>query len=253
LKEIELKNKAGTYQSSLEAGPTGIGMAADEAIAAGVMPMSPLSDFSKVSLHNQAGKGTWPIVAISYVYVRQDLSKLGEKACLLKAFLEYIISSEGQGLLPTYGAVGIPAKVKGIAQSAIDLLTMPACKAWTFETETLKGSGQADYIISAKRRSFYEYNDGTMASDVAALTGGTGQISAGSASTEIAALKTEIAALKAQVSKNDDDTDVMGIVSLIVACVAIAISLCVSCLTLKPGNSAAYAKEKEGTTIGNVM
>merc|ERR1740130_1605884 len=80
LKEIELKNKAGTYQSSLEAGPAGIGAAAGAAIAGGVMPSSPLADFSAVSLHNQDGTTTWPIVAISYVYVRKDLTSLGDKA-----------------------------------------------------------------------------------------------------------------------------------------------------------------------------
>eukprot|EP00929_Paragymnodinium_shiwhaense_P060671 TRINITY_DN302_c0_g1_i3.p1 TRINITY_DN302_c0_g1~~TRINITY_DN302_c0_g1_i3.p1 ORF type:complete len:519 (+),score=86.78 TRINITY_DN302_c0_g1_i3:230-1558(+) len=93
LKEIELENKDGTYQSSLEAGPAGIGAAASAAIDAGIMPTSPLGDFSAVSLHNQAGSTTWPIVAISYIYARRDLTTLGDKACLLKAFMEYIISS----------------------------------------------------------------------------------------------------------------------------------------------------------------
>jgi len=247
LKEIELKNKDGTYQSSLEAGPAGIGAAADAAITAGVMPMSPLSDFSAVSLHNQGGSTTWPIVAISYVYVRRDLTSLGEKACLLKAFLEYIISAEGQALLPTYNAVGIPDKVKTISQNAIDLLILPGCKTWTFESATMKGGGQADYIISGKRRSFYEYNDGVVTSDVAALKGMDLQ------SAEIAVLKAEIAALKGQYGKNSDseDTDLMGIVALIVACVAIAVSLCASFLSLKAGKSGNFANQGPGTTIGN--
>merc|ERR1719329_1706731 len=74
LKEIELKNKAGTFLNSVTAGAAGIGDAAKEAIAAKVMPGTPVQDFSAVSLHNMAGTNTWPIVAISYAYVRKDLT-----------------------------------------------------------------------------------------------------------------------------------------------------------------------------------
>ena len=81
-----------------------------------MLPSDPTADFSQVSLHNMAGEDVWPIVAVSYVYVRADLSKMGEKACLLKAFLQFIISDEGQSLLPRYGFVAIPDKVKAVAQ-----------------------------------------------------------------------------------------------------------------------------------------
>jgi len=170
LAEISLENKGGTSQTSLEAGSAGIGAAASEAITAGVMPSSPSADFSQVSLHNQNGVTTWPIVAISYVYLRKDLTPLGDRACLLKAFLEFIISDEGQALLPAYGAAGIPAAVKTLAQSAIDGLTMPVCKAWSFETSTtLKGIGQADNVISAKRRSYGEYDRGELENSLSTL------------------------------------------------------------------------------------
>merc|ERR1719218_544552 len=117
------------------------------------MPAKPTDDFSAVSLHNQKGKTTWPIVAISYIYVRKDLSGMGSKACLMKAFLEYIISNEAQkDLLPKYGAVGVPQAVINIAQTAINELIMPACKKWTHEgSSTMKGTGQADHVVSAKR------------------------------------------------------------------------------------------------------
>merc|ERR1719410_901608 len=97
------------------------------------------------------GATTWPIVAISYVYLRKDQTSNGERACLLKAFLEYIISDEGQALLPAYGAVAVPASVKSIAETAISNLAMPVCTAWKTETDTEAGLGQADYVISAKR------------------------------------------------------------------------------------------------------
>jgi phosphate ABC transporter phosphate-binding protein len=246
LKEIELKNAAGTYQSSLEAGPAGIGAAADAAIADGVMPMSPLSDFSAVSLHNQGGSTTWPIVAISYVYVRRDLTGHGEKACLLKAFLEYIISEEGQALLPSYGAVGIPTKVKTIAQSAINLLTMPACKAWTFEGSTMKGTGQTDYVISKKRRSYYEYADDVTNGDVTALKSS----STSASSSDFAALQAEVAALKAQLNSTDEKDDVIGIIALVVACIAVALGAILCILVMRTRKSTTPLKS-DGQAIGN--
>eukprot|EP00931_Biecheleriopsis_adriatica_P061517 TRINITY_DN3698_c0_g1_i5.p1 TRINITY_DN3698_c0_g1~~TRINITY_DN3698_c0_g1_i5.p1 ORF type:complete len:412 (+),score=87.28 TRINITY_DN3698_c0_g1_i5:401-1636(+) len=139
LKEISLENKAGTYQTSLEAGAAGIGAAAEAAIAANIMPAQPDGDFSAVSLHNQGGATTWPIVAISYVYLRKDLSTYGDRACLLKAFLEFIISDEGQAMLPAYGAVGVPSKVKDIANAAIASFKLPACKQWSFRPSCGKG------------------------------------------------------------------------------------------------------------------
>eukprot|EP00927_Polykrikos_kofoidii_P007277 TRINITY_DN1297_c0_g1_i1.p1 TRINITY_DN1297_c0_g1~~TRINITY_DN1297_c0_g1_i1.p1 ORF type:complete len:604 (-),score=90.80 TRINITY_DN1297_c0_g1_i1:407-2011(-) len=223
LKEIELRNKDGTYLSSLEAGPAGIGAAASAAIAAGVMPTSPLNDFSGVSLHNQAGKTTWPIVAISYIYARRDLTSLGEKACLLKAFMEYIISPEGQSLLPAYGAVGIPSEVKTISQSALVLLTMPPCKEWSFEeASTIKGVGQADYIISQKRRSFSEYDDSTKDTLIAALKEKQQQLSS-----EIATLKPTLA--KTPSGDKDDDDDGPDVIGIIALCVA-AVSLLMNCV-----------------------
>eukprot|EP00928_Gymnodinium_smaydae_P099736 TRINITY_DN959_c0_g1_i1.p1 TRINITY_DN959_c0_g1~~TRINITY_DN959_c0_g1_i1.p1 ORF type:complete len:473 (+),score=113.69 TRINITY_DN959_c0_g1_i1:43-1461(+) len=217
LKEIELKNKDGTYQSSLEAGPAGIGSAATAAINAGVMPMSPLNDFSAVSLHNQGGAKTWPIVAISYLYVRRDLTHLGEKACLLKAFIEYIISEEGQAMLPAYGAVGIPAEVKTIAQTAIGLLTMPPCKQWTFEgSSTMKGSGQADFVISQKRRAFYEYDADGKSALLATLK------------KEIATLKEQTTAL-AEKPEEEGGTSTLSVVAVILSVVAV-LTHCVTLL-----------------------
>eukprot|EP00929_Paragymnodinium_shiwhaense_P060674 TRINITY_DN302_c0_g1_i6.p1 TRINITY_DN302_c0_g1~~TRINITY_DN302_c0_g1_i6.p1 ORF type:complete len:891 (+),score=136.06 TRINITY_DN302_c0_g1_i6:95-2767(+) len=214
LKEIELENKDGTYQSSLEAGPAGIGAAASAAIDAGIMPTSPLGDFSAVSLHNQAGSTTWPIVAISYIYARRDLTTLGDKACLLKAFMEYIISPEGQGLLPAYGAVGIPDSVKTVAQAAIDSLKMPACKEWSFEgSSTMKGSGQADHMISAKRRSFDEYADSTKDATISSLL------------EEVASLKRATPATPPA----DDDKESMNVVA-VVALVVAAVGIVSNCV-----------------------
>jgi len=233
LKEIALQNKAGTYQTSLEAGSSGIGDAATQAINQGVMPNSPTGDFSSVSLHNMDGSGTWPIVAISYVYIRKDLTQLGDRACLLKAFLEYIISDEGQALLPNFGAVGVPAAVKQISQAAIDTLAMPVCQEWAFEgSSTQAGSGQSDHVISLKRRDYGEYERGNLAdASPVALADKLAALEAQVAG--IPAMLGKIATLEAQVknrpqpkpepSAGGDDNSLV-IVGVIISILAILVS-----------------------------
>jgi len=224
LKEIAVKNQAGTYQTSLEAGAAGIGAAAAAAIAAGVMPSSPLGDFSKVSLHNMGGATTWPIVAVSYVYLRKDLTSLGDSACLLKAFLEFVISDDGQRLLPAYGAVGVPAEVKAIANKALDAMLLPACTAWTFEgSSTIKGGGMSDHVISLKRRDFAEYDRANI--EAAAMGSQDGA--------KVIALEATVAQLIKQLEdvkggsldvKTEEKTDVLSIVAVVIAIAAIVVS-----------------------------
>jgi hypothetical protein len=164
------------YRNSKEAGTAavnGIANAASAGLAMGVLPADASADFSAVSLHNMDGADVWPIVAMSYAYVRKDLSNMGPKACLLKAFLQTILSPESQSMLSRYNSVGIPAPVKAVADSAIDSLIMPSgadkCVEWSFETATLPGAGQQDYVMSTKRRSFGEYDRTDLRADVMGL------------------------------------------------------------------------------------
>lgn len=263
LKEIELKNKDGTYQSSLEAGSAGIGAAASEAIKAKIMPLTATGDFGKVSLHNQAGTTTWPIVAISYIYLRKDLTAMGEKACLLKAFIEFILSAEGQKLLPAFGAVGVPQSVKDLGTNGLALLKMPTCKAWNMETSTMKGGGQADHIISAKRRSFYEYDDDTSGKAVEKLNsavGISGNTFTESIAAQVAAMKQEIATLKTQVKssgsggggdKDDDDSDVLGLVGVIIGAVALLCAVGALGKAFTAGKGGAGGGGPAATQFGN--
>jgi hypothetical protein len=60
--EIELQNKQGRFLSSLESASNGgIGGAAENAL----IPASADADFGNVTLLNQLGDYTWPIVALS--------------------------------------------------------------------------------------------------------------------------------------------------------------------------------------------
>ena len=170
LSEIELKNLHGTFQSSTQAkANNGVQEAAAQAISTGVMPSDPLADFSTVSLHNMPGEFTWPIVAISYLYVRVDQTGTAEKGPLLKAFVRYVLSEEGQALLADYNFEGVPASVLALSNEAIAAMQLDATPLpeWTFETDTDKGNGQKDFVISAKRRSHYEYAIGEIMDEMA--------------------------------------------------------------------------------------
>lgn len=53
-------------------------------MAQGIIPESSMRDFSGVSLLDQPGDKTFPIVLFSYIYVRQDIRYIGasgELAC----------------------------------------------------------------------------------------------------------------------------------------------------------------------------
>jgi len=159
LKEIELTNDFGTVQSSLEAGAAGVAAAAAAALADGVMPADPKADFSVVSLMNMEGETTWPIVAISYMYVRVDQSTTEpEKAELLVALMKYLVSDEVVSDIGEFGFYALPGALIDANLAAIDLITMPTDSTpFTFELSTDAGDGQGDFVISAKRRSYVDY------------------------------------------------------------------------------------------------
>jgi hypothetical protein len=49
-----------------------------------------------VSLLNAPGPNTWPITLITYIWAAVDMTGAGYKGPLLKAFLSYLLSAEGQ-------------------------------------------------------------------------------------------------------------------------------------------------------------
>lgn len=167
LHEISLENADGRFQTSSEAiSAGGVQSAAEEALDLGVLPSDPAADFSEVSLFNMRGDYTWPIVAVSYLYVRADQKGAGAKGPLLRAFVEYVLSPEGQGRLGEYNFQGAPEKVLAVSREALDLMELDGdMSTWTFEdssTGTITGAGQNDYVISSKRRSHYEYAIGEL-------------------------------------------------------------------------------------------
>jgi hypothetical protein len=157
LQEIELLNAAQKYISSKEAAEAGGIMAAAENAA---LPATLGGSFADVNLLNQGGPDTWPITAMTYIYVKKDLTYIQDPASqsLLKAFLlavysdEYIEQCEEQ-----FGFVRVGGSLRDQALASINALVMdPTAPTWTFETDTQKRIGQGDYVISQKRQSYSE-------------------------------------------------------------------------------------------------
>eukprot|EP00545_Synedropsis_sp_CCMP1620_P002970 CAMPEP_0119003742 /NCGR_PEP_ID=MMETSP1176-20130426/739_1 /TAXON_ID=265551 /ORGANISM="Synedropsis recta cf, Strain CCMP1620" /LENGTH=507 /DNA_ID=CAMNT_0006955367 /DNA_START=80 /DNA_END=1603 /DNA_ORIENTATION=+ len=197
LVEIELKNKNGKFLSSKEAGRDGIGAAAANAD----LPSSADMDFSNVELLNQPGDKTWPIVAMSYIYVRKDLSHIPDEAdrALLLAFLEALY--EPNFINPCqdlFGFTPVPQAVVDLAQEGIAMLGQASGPTFTFEYATNKVGGQLDYVISTKRRSYGEVERSNAVNDVADLT------------LQNFFLKSEMTDLKAKIAKLDGQVATMS-------------------------------------------
>jgi ABC-type phosphate transport system substrate-binding protein len=202
LQEIELLNAANKYLNSKEAIELGgIISAANNAD----FPLSLDADFSDFNLLNQVsinrhtivvlydiyhhcvpshsgrsfllslqgGSNTWPIVAMTYVYVKKDLTFIQDPAAqtLVKAFLralytdEYITQCEGE-----FDFVRVGGEVRGTALAEIDALVVSSgAPEWTFEFNTEERVGQGDYVISSKRESYSEVEQDNMVDTIAEL------------------------------------------------------------------------------------
>lgn len=171
LVEIELKNFDGNFISSKEAGPAGIGAAAANAN----LPTAADQDFGAVELLNQPGPNTWPIVAMSYIYVRKDLSHIPDMQdrALLLAFLNALYEEEFiSPCAELFGFTPVPEAVRTLAYAGIAELGTPeefGASSFTFEYNTDKVAGQNDYVISGKRRSYGEIQRSDATGDIASL------------------------------------------------------------------------------------
>eukprot|EP00968_Pinguiococcus_pyrenoidosus_P015102 scaffold1390_cov249-Pinguiococcus_pyrenoidosus.AAC.6 len=212
LAEIELENIAGLFQSSLEAlGNGGVQAAASTAIERGLVPTSASSSFADVSFHNQPGETSWPIVAVSYIYVDANQTADGDRGALLVAFLELLLTDDGRDLTERYGFVPIPAELTAIAENAIDSIMLPdGQQMWTFEDPgtTLPITGMGDFVVSGKRRDFYEVATSAQGDSIAELEAQVVTMD-GSFQTQLDTLQSTIDALNARIRslEADDDAD----------------------------------------------
>jgi hypothetical protein len=135
-----------------------IGAAAAVALENNELPANAELSWQAVNLYNKAGAATWPITMVTYMYVRKDLTSLGESGTLLKAFVEYVLSTEGQKLLLDFQFVKLPQTVLDMNRIAQDsLITAASASEWTFESATMKFTGMGDHVISSKRSTYADY------------------------------------------------------------------------------------------------
>lgn len=161
LTEIELKNKDGTTLSSKEAAAKG-GIAS--AATNTDLPASYKDDFSAINYLNKAGTYTWPITAMSYVYVRGNLDHIDspEEQGLLIAFLKSLYDETTFSQCLQFGFTAAPPSVAAQALASIEtIITSNATQEWIFEGDNVLkvpvGIGQGPFVLSRKRRSRSEY------------------------------------------------------------------------------------------------
>jgi hypothetical protein len=155
LTEVELQNESKTVQSSQEASRKG----GIEAAEGDVLPADPTDDFSDVSLLDQPGQFTWPIVQMTFIYVKKDITSLHEpnEQSLLVAFLKSLYDNDySSDCYDQFGFTKVSEKTKQYALDAIDSMILnETATEWIFEgDETLKITGAADFVISKKRNNF---------------------------------------------------------------------------------------------------
>lgn len=187
LVEIELKNKDGNFLSSRQAMSKG-----GIADAAKDVPTDLSSNFDGVNYLNKPGPNTWPIVAMSYIYVRKDISSIVENKdsqALLKAFLLSLYDDEYISECSEYGFSPAPTNVAETAKAAINSLEVnDDAPTFIFEGDsTQRFFGQGPYVISNKIRRYSDVNRGSQGADIKELKEKTNK-----AETDIKALDSAI-------------------------------------------------------------
>jgi hypothetical protein len=152
LAEIELKNRDGTLLTSKVAAERGGIIAAET----GAFPDSPDQDFGGVSLVNRPGTNTWPIVQMSFIYVRKDISYIDDvvERALLIAFLRALEMEDYIGVCrDEYGFTLPSPEIQAYAQTGIDMLeaSLENATEWVFEESTMSMRGAANLVFSSKR------------------------------------------------------------------------------------------------------
>lgn len=221
LPEIELENADGTVQTSAKAAERdGIASALDA--AQDILPQRADDDWSKVSLINLPGQYTWPIVLLTYVYVREDLTYFDdpEEQTLLKAFLQALYLPEYiQQCVEDHGFTLPTDSMKNFALAAIEgLRTVEGAEKWEFEFDTTPILAQGDFYISTKRRTHNEVERDVIFSAVEELQTRTA---------ELELLLTESQTTLARVEEDTFDKDAMLTTAMVLSVLSFVMSLAI--------------------------
>jgi ABC-type phosphate transport system substrate-binding protein len=204
LAEVALQNKDGNYLTAADAD---IGSAVTQ-IMSSIPNADGDWDNDNLSLLDLPGEKTWPITAFSYMFIRKDLTSLGRSGPAVKAFAEMVLSTEGQAMLPDFGANAVPAAIiaKGVAGLA-QLKFAATSTVFVHELSTLAGTGMGTHVLSVKRKRWADVEREQLVADFAKLK---------------ADYEATVAALKAEDDKSvtKDELERLAVPALVVAVVA---------------------------------
>jgi hypothetical protein len=131
--------------------------------------------------YSQPGEFTWPIVALTYVYAKKDLSHFrsdGEKTLFVQ-FLKSLYDLDFVTQCEVFGFTIPPKSIRDLGLAGIDMLKLPDGSAeWIVETDTRPGVGQGDNVISFKRKSFSSLSISGISDDVAGVQDTVSELSA---------------------------------------------------------------------------
>ena len=93
-----------------------------------------------------------------------------EKAAVLKAFVDFVLGSEGPGMLSDFSFVVVPAAMNTWQSVWDNTITKPTgFVPLTFESNTEKWVGQGANVVSSKRNSYSLWKLGDLESAAAAM------------------------------------------------------------------------------------
>lgn len=232
--EVALVNKDGftrTSRASMEmSGGGGVAQAGAQGVANAAFPPSADANWADVNLYNMAGESTWPIVLVSYLYVRKDQSTTNPKtAAALQAFVHMIID-DNDDLSLEFGFTKPPTPLKSLASAAASSITYPpGMESFTFETSTDVINGMKANVISSKRNSHDVYADSVLEAQLDQIQEQVGDVKV---QVEINTLKLNVEKVEEKQVQQESDQAV----ALAIAIAAIAVSVVMSvpgCLALK--------------------
>jgi len=193
-----------------------------------VFPSTSDSDWSAVNLYNMAGANTWPIVLVSYFYVKKDQSATNAgTASALKGFIKMILNNYDQ-LCEANGFTPPSTTLKSQALSTLGSIAWPSgLTEMRFETDILAdGTGMMADVISAKRYAYDDYARDLLKTSMSTLDG---KVSSLSAEKPQAASDSK--------SSSSGNSEALAIASIAIAVVAVLISTFATCRAFQASKS----------------
>mmetsp|Transcript_35931 Transcript_35931/g.84113 ORF Transcript_35931/g.84113 Transcript_35931/m.84113 type:complete len:941 (-) Transcript_35931:206-3028(-) len=172
MSEVALENLNGMTRTSKEAialTPSGVAEAGNQGVNANAFPAQATGDWSAVNLFDMPGDNTWPIVLVSYLYVKRDQTDTNPRtAAALQAFLDRILNN-AEDIASEFGFTVSPALQTLSLNAAAQVIYPANMESFMFESSTTAYDGMGVNVISVKRNAFDDYERDVLAQEIEAL------------------------------------------------------------------------------------